>query len=478
MPKPGTSNTLLSLPKQQVFNPQQAGMVALPQIGQGLVNSLGTPRPVSQIANFNPGASLASPQMSTVQASGQTAFGTQIPQQQQQSSPQTQQNLAQVQPQHNAIQTSPVQLAGGASNTSPTGNTTALPGQQQGAPQAGAAKAPTTFPGLVGSLSQNSLVGSPLVGTAAQGLMANAQNNPLQSGGAYDAYARATKDLADLKSGIASQFGRMESDAIPLEFTQGREQVLNRQNASLLDAAQQRVNQAQASLGYGIQEQQAQQAGLTSAGNLGNTAQGLLQSGLTSAGQLSQPQLGAFGQGYYSPLSPNSGAGSGQYGTGPAAAANVQSIQDLTSQANNWAASRQAAENISSQLTTFLQGNQVNPADFNAVNRFLQTIGAQTSSPQYKQFYNLITDLANAYAPVLSVSGDATNYKTELAQSLLDGTAAGQTIPQILASLDAQAQAKIHGVLQTRDRLQNGGNINPSSQQYAPTGNSLTWDTI
>lgn len=332
---------------------------------------------------------------------------------------------------------------------------------------------PVTYPGAVNNLANAAQPNATQTGLV-QNLAGVANSNPLQNGGAYEAYSKAVQNLNDLKQKIAMANSNIDQEAIPLNFQQGRKQVLSTQFASQLDAAQQAVNQAQAALGYGISEQQTQQSGLTSALGGANTQQAQTLSGLGAAAGYAQPQLGSYGQGYYNPLTANSSSNS-PYGTGPAAAANVQSIQDHTKTINDWSASRQSATNIGNQLTSFLNANAVNPSDFNATNKLLQFIGQNTSSPQYKQFYNLVTDLANTYAPVLG-QGDASNYKVQLAQSLLDGTASGQTIPQILAGLDAQAQTKIAGEQKIVHDLETGQNVNPEATKTSATstgGNTI-----
>lgn len=152
---------------------------------------------------------------------------------------------------------------------------------------------------------------------------------------------------------------------------------------------------------------------------------------------------------------------SGQFGTGPAAAANVQSIQEQTGQVNQLSAARQSASNLAGQLSTFLATNNVNPSDFNAVNRFLQGVGAQTSSPQYQTYSNLVNDLASTYAQVLTPpGGSATDMTRTIAQSMLNASASGKSIIQVMQSLDSQAQAKIQGLQQNVQTLNSGGNVN------------------
>lgn len=347
-----------------------------------------------------------------------------------------------------------------AQNNASTGGTPGLVNPNANWQQnvGGAQGTPVSFPGLVGSLANSSQQGSQQ-GKDITGQLQNISNQG--SSGVLN----ATNNLRNLQDQYASEINRVAGLPIGAADQAGRDANLNLLYSS-------KVSNAQTALQNALQGQSQQITGLTSAGGLANTQQGLIQSGMTSAGQLAQPQLGAYGQAYYQPLQAGQQQG-GNYGTGPAAAANVASVQEQTKLVNDWSAARQSANNIGNQLQTFLQTNQINPADFNAVNKFLQAIGAQTSSPQYKQFYNLVTDLANTYAPVLSTSGDATNYKTQLAQSLLDGTASGKTIPQILQGLDQQAQAKIAGIQSNIQNLNTGGQVNPTILSGPSTGGGI-----
>lgn len=157
----------------------------------------------------------------------------------------------------------------------------------------GAAAGNNTFLGLLNQEANTSTAGSPATSQATTGLLASANSNPLTSGAAYQTYQDAVSKLADFKTRVASQFSNLEASGEPLGLVTGREAALQSGYASQLDAFQQEVTQAQAALGYGIQEQGQQQAGFTSAGNLGNTAQATAQSGLSTALGASAPS-GSF----------------------------------------------------------------------------------------------------------------------------------------------------------------------------------------
>lgn len=316
-----------------------------------------------------------------------------------------------------------------------------------------------TFPGLVSSLASNALAGSPVAGTAASGLIANSQNNPLTSGNAYNNYAQAVENLRNLQSGIAQEYGNIEQQPIPLEFQQGREQVLARQYASQLDAAQQAVNQNQAALGYGIQEQQAQQNALTSAGNLGNTGQSLLQSGLNSAAGFAQPNVGAAF--YGNPLTGGT-FGSSNYGSGAAAAGNAAYAQQGQAQVDTMKGVQAQAQNLEAQLTGLINSGGFNPTDTNLTNSIIQVLKGQVGDPKYQTANNLITDLVTTYAQILGATGDPTNDKLALSQSLINALASGQNITQVVQNLDDQANAKINGLQSNVNSINGGGGTAPS----------------
>lgn len=202
--------------------------------------------------------------------------------------------------------------------------------------------------------------------------------------------------------------------------------------------------------------------------------QGKQQAALGGAASANAPITGVpYGTQTISPASASYTSGT-QYGTGPAAAANVSSIQGLTSQVNNWGAARSNAQNIiTQQLTPLLTGAGINPSDLNAVNQFIQKIAGQTSSSQYKSFQSIVSELAASYAQILTQPGqDPTNLQTTIAQSLLNATSSGQSIMQVLAQLDATAQSKIQGTQNTISTLNQGGNVNtpPISTAGGNTG--------
>lgn len=337
---------------------------------------------------------------------------------------------------------------------------------------------PTSFNGLLGAaVNQQNSPNNQAAQASIQGLQGTAQNNPATSGPAYTDYQDKIQQLKDLKSQEAAQFGSIESQPIPLEFQQGREQILARQYASQNDAAQNAVNQAQTAVGLGIQGTTAQQAGYNQAGSLALTGQGQTQGALQNAASLAQPQLGSIGQVPFSPTDQSQGQVLGSQGGGIGAAGNLlgqfQGAQALgaapgnagagvintqTQQVAGYQSALQQGKNLQSQLSDLISNFGLNPNDLNAANAGIQKIAQNVSSPQYKILQNYVNDIANTYAQVLTPpGGSATDTSRGIATSMLDATAKGTSIMQVMQSLDQAAQAKIAGVSTTGGSTGNAG---------------------
>lgn len=324
--------------------------------------------------------------------------------------------------------------------------------------------------GLANTASAGSPMASQLIGGLGGTSSYAAGQGATQEQQAYDAAQQYLQQLQQSQSNEANTVAGIKSQPIPLEFQQGQAQVVQsqyqQQQAALASALQGEA--ALGGLGANVLGTGVQ--GYGTGANAALTGQSLAQQGLGAAGALASPQFPAYTSAGYNPVTGTySTVGGGQYGSGPAAAANIASIQAQTQQVNDWSSARSAANQlVNSQLTPLLQQNNVNPSDFNAVNRLLQAIAGQTSNPQYKQLQNLMTDVAQTYAQVLTPPGQSPSvWISQTAQGLLDSTASGQSIQQVIGSLDAQAYAKIYGVQQTVNALQTGGNVNPAVQSQS-----------
>lgn len=422
------------------FSPTSAGNTALPSIGQGLVSSLGTPRPVGQTASFNPTptTSLPAPQMgANIQSGGTTALGTAVPK-----AP-----LPQVQPQTNALATFP---APGTGSIVPPPAQSAL----GSAPPAGTANGvvtPSPIQGLFPSVASS---------LAAKGN----QVNPITT----DAVAQTqalTKQIADTRQQEAQTIAN-QAGPIPQGDITGRQAVAR--------------NLYETKLGALSSEAQAE----SNIAGIGNTVQNTQQSALSSAGGLTAPQVTSYGQTSFDPTSNtfNGGgslppevmqqyaqmAASGQYSAIPSF---ITSNPVLNAQLNVAAkafnpnytpigaagasgvlqgipalqSANTAADGIKNQIQAYIQSNpQLNASDLAAGNILQQWIqGKQLTDPKYQTLFNYLDEYTNTLAPILGVGGNPTNLKTQIAQGFINSAASGQSISQVLNSISVLASNKI-----------------------------------
>jgi hypothetical protein len=374
---------------------------------------------------------------------------------------------------------------------------------------------PITNANVVGNLVNKTESGPAIITPAVTGLMGTSTTNSGTSGQAYTDYQNSINDLQTLKQNIAKQQGNIENSAIPMDEVTGRENALQAQNAAYLDAAQQRVNEKAAALGYQIQGTQTQQAGYNAAGGLLQTGQNMLQSGLGTAGQLTMPQQVPYGtplvnpqtgqninmtaagvdpsdpfyktmQNYAQLMVNNQGSAIPSSITGNsvlnsqlikmaqdinpnfnvnvatgAGAAQGSSSASQYAQIESWRSSLQQGQNLQSQFTDLMNTYGLNPSNINKFNSGIQTIASNTSDPRYKMFNNYIADIANTYAQILTpAGGNVSDYKTQIANSMLDASMKGTGLIDVMKGLDQQAQAKIAGI-STGGGL--GGNTSSSS---------------
>lgn len=160
---------------------------------------------------------------------------------------------------------------------------------------------------------------------------------------AIDAQNRAVNINQDLNQAINNQ----TKEAIPIQFQQGRQGAIQRDYGVQASAANQAAQNAANIAGI-------TQSGLSAAGGLSTTQQGLSQSQLQSAISGSAPQFGvSYGTGVANPVTGQLNSSGGNYGTGAEAASNVQSVKDYQTQINNLNATAPAADAAFSILNSY-----------------------------------------------------------------------------------------------------------------------------
>jgi hypothetical protein len=88
------------------------------------------------------------------------------------------------------------------------------------------------------------------------------------------------------------------------------------------------------------------------------------------------------------------------------------------------------------------------------------------TDPKYQTLFNYLNEYTNTLAPILGVGGDATNLKTEIAQSFVNGVASGQSIAEVLNNI----QTLSHGKIQDMRSGATGGGVVSSPQSYGTGG--------
>jgi hypothetical protein len=225
---------------------------------------------------------------------------------------------------------------------------------------------------------------------------------------------------------------------IPLEFQQGRAQVLQSQYA-----------QEQAALAGAYQGA----AGLVPATT---TQQNVQQQGLLGAAALAQPQAYGITQTPYNPVTNQYGAmpggSNGAFSAGQTLG-NVnlgQSFQQTIMPAFN------AAGGIVQSFNNWIDApgqsglNGINPTDVNLVNQLKGWVeGANFSDPRYPQLSQFLNEFLNTLSPVIGSPGEVTNYKQSIVNSLLNPSSSASSLKQQAQSLYSIASQKIDAIQKT-----------------------------
>lgn len=326
-------------------------------------------------------------------------------------------------------------------------------------------------------------------------LMELSQKGSPEYQAAQTAYQKAIQDYNTSVQNQARSMGANYSEPIPLNFQQGRGQVLQTQYAAQQAGLGGLVSGASNALGaantqQGLQTTAGQGAytgAQTQAGRATTAGTSVLNAvqpitGVPYGTQTIQPGLLGQNGGQTGQVQPNDPyyktlqnyaqmAASGQYGAISSSVTGNAVLNDqmnqmakainpnynpvtssaqsgiTTAQTQNVAtmtASYQSATNLGSQLKDLISTYGVNPADLNAANIAIQKVAQNTSSAQYQALNNLVTDIVATYSSILT-PGSTTDTARATAASLLNDTASGKSIMTTLNNLDDQAKAKIAG---------------------------------
>lgn len=359
-------------------------------------------------------------------------------------------------------------------------------------------------------------------------LLTTLANNYSQPSGAYTQaqadYTKAVDQQNQLKQGMAKQFGNIESTPIPLEFQQGREQVLNRQYASQLDAAQGAVTQQQQALGYANTQQAQQQQALGTA--LGAAAPILQQYGQNNYNPVSGGQQGgvqpndpffATLQQYAHMYASNQQGAipssitsnpvlnaqvlqmaqqinpSFNYNTAQGAAAAQQSNTTLggtaTPQAyagiyqqalgdyQNLQQSVQTVDSFGNLLTSNMLQGGINPSDLKWASKTLSEIRNQLSSGAQAQYDTTLAALRSKISGMLAIGGSETpTALTADAKNILDGSLPLNQLTGVLQRIKQEGNVLLNAQGQKVNNAKTG--IGGGSTAPVQQSGAINWDSL
>lgn len=315
---------------------------------------------------------------------------------------------------------------------------------------------------------------------------------------------KATQDLADFQRGLAKTYAGIESTPIPLEFQQGREQVVGRQAASEQAALQSAVSNALQAQGQQISALQGA-AGLAQPvsqfGMLTNPITGtplntqVFQSAIAQAQQLVnngvpandpsvQQLLSPFG--FVGPLAFNqaqqalTGGNWNPAAQSAAAGQNISAATNFQQQAVALDTGLKNMRTISPLVTQAAAQVGINPTDATLYNAPINSYIAQIrNSGGFANFQAMINDIQRYSSQIISSGADLTPTGVTAATALMSPQ--NLSVPQIqsyLATLDQLGTNQL-AVLQQQARAAGGSSAgyygnpaNITSGYTAPQSNA------
>lgn len=334
--------------------------------------------------------------------------------------------------------------------------------------------ASNTYSGMIQQLGNASIAGNEGTKQAQTGLLSSPEQNKVYADRAQQIANEAGTKISDIgQKGAMGQAGYLSTGTSPVG--EGNSAILGQTTAAQQNAVTQGANMALTGNAQGLTAQQQAQSGLTNAGTLGTNAQQLVQSGLTSAAGAAKPSVENYGVTSFNPLT-GEFAGGGQYGTGPVAAANVQSIKDLTTQKNQLQSTFNGAKtNYQLLLNTAEQGG-VNQGDVPALNQLQQNVQRGLASNQAViNFQNTLATVRSQYAQILG-GGTTTVDSQNRAEQAIPNDISLNALRSLGDQLEKEAANRIGGIDSQIGSI--GGSTGNSGGTSTSTGGNITWDNI
>ena len=307
--------------------------------------------------------------------------------------------------------------------------------------------APTTFPGLVGAVSNAAQgaynQGSQTTGSASEGLLSSIFRNQELARQAKEITDQAGQRFEDVgRQGARGQAGYRTTGTSPVG--EGNAAILGQTTAAQQQAIAQGANMQLEGVKQGLAAQGQTQSGYNAAGSLGLTGQGQGLSGFQSAAGLTQPvQVPVTSPAQF--INPQTGQPIAPPTGSAFSGGEVQGNVALGSQyAQNVSANNQARA-VKDEIVNYLNANpNLNPSQFSDVNSIIQLLSGKISDPRYQLLSNYLSEYVSTLAPILGVGGDTTNLKTQIAQGFVNARQTGQSIEQVLNGIESLAEAKLN----------------------------------
>lgn len=261
------------------------------------------------------------------------------------------------------------------------------------------------------------------------------------------------QEIENAKAQMAQQTHDINTSGTWTSRALGEQGQANIQNASTL-----------AALG-------SQYQGATNQLSAANTAQANQQNALGTAAGLAAPITGVgYGTQVYNPTTGTFTSGGSAFQGGQVAGDTALGTQ----YAQNASAFKQAS-GVKNNIISFLNTTPLNPSDFTDVNSVIALLSGKTSDPKYAQLSSQINEYLQTLAPILGVGGGDTNYKTELAQGMLNGGMTPQAIAAQLSTIENTAQTKLQ-IQSTGSGT--GNNSSTSTSQPSSSTSGFGWNGI
>lgn len=154
----------------------------------------------------------------------------------------------------------------------------------------------------------------------------------------------------------------------------------------------------------------------------------------------------------------------------PQSTATIEGQSAVLGQLPGLQSAHTAADGIKNKITTYLAANPtLNPTELAVGNKLQQWIeGKQLTDPKYQTLFNYLNEYTSTLAPILGVGGDATNLKTEIAQSFINAAASGQSIAEVLENMQQLSAGKLQDIRSGAT----GGGVVSSPTSYGTGGST------